>query len=290
IHAYNFMPETELEAHLGLREKLERRIREIHETIGEDAAILDPGEQLNEEAMYVIYTRGQIGRYEEDDVDEYVDLNEAIEIVRQLKEDQPELYRQISGLRDGVRCGRRLGQEGAVVFCRAGRYRQLFQLDENGEIASRDISQILNLLKCAEDTPAAELPPGHNQAVMRARRLFEREVQARRAEQKHAVSLTRAQRYVRRELQLLFGEVEDADLRGQISLMEAVFTQPSPRPAVDSALKRLHREKLRGLPLLDALAEIYRAFRLGQPESAAREAAGENDEVVRIVCSEALRG
>ena len=37
VFAYNFLPETELEQQLGLREKLHRRIQEIHDTIGEDA-------------------------------------------------------------------------------------------------------------------------------------------------------------------------------------------------------------------------------------------------------------
>jgi hypothetical protein len=40
---------TGLDAHLGLRERLASRIEEIHKTIGEDAAVLDPGELINEE-------------------------------------------------------------------------------------------------------------------------------------------------------------------------------------------------------------------------------------------------
>ena len=51
VYGFNFLPETGLERNLGLRQKLKNRIQEIHETIGEDAAILEPTEQLNEEAM-----------------------------------------------------------------------------------------------------------------------------------------------------------------------------------------------------------------------------------------------
>jgi hypothetical protein len=40
---------------LGIKQVLKNRIQEIHDTIGEDAAILDPSEQLNEQAMYAIY-------------------------------------------------------------------------------------------------------------------------------------------------------------------------------------------------------------------------------------------
>ena len=50
VYGFNFLPETGIERNLGLRQKLHNRIQEIHDTIGEDAAILDRSEQLNEEA------------------------------------------------------------------------------------------------------------------------------------------------------------------------------------------------------------------------------------------------
>src|SRR5207302_1101880 len=55
IYGFNFLPETGLDQNLGLRQTLHNRIQEIHDTIGEDSAILDHTEQLNEEAMYAIY-------------------------------------------------------------------------------------------------------------------------------------------------------------------------------------------------------------------------------------------
>jgi hypothetical protein len=240
--------------------------------------------------MYTIYTQGEIGRHEEDDDDEFVDLNEAMEIVRQLKEDEPDLYRRITGLRDGIRCGRRGDQEGAVVFCRAGRYRQLFLVDEEGEVITREIPRILNLLRCEPGTPSAPLPEGYNELVMDVKARFDEEVQARRAEQQHTVSLTRAQRYVRRELRLLYSQTDDEDLRQQIAALEAAFRQPGPLPAVSSELNRIRREGLSGEPLLEALSRVYHLHGLeGSPrhEESAEEG---NDSLPRIVCGEALVG
>ena len=288
IYAYNFLPETELERNLGLRAKLARRIQEIHDTIGEDAAILDPTEQLNEEAMYTIYTQGEIGRYEEDEVDEYVDLNEAEEIIRQIWEDQPELYRHITNLRDGIRCGRRAGPEGTFVFCRAGRYRQLYLVDDNGEVVSRDVPYILGLLKCEPDTPAEPLPENYNQTVMAIKEQFDREVQARRAERDHTLPLTRAQRYVLRELRLLYDGAQDEDLRRQIAVLEAAFRQPNPRPAVRNELNRVRREGISGEALLDVLTGVYHLYGLDEVRSQRKVSEDENDALARIVCSEAL--
>jgi hypothetical protein len=68
---------------LGLKAVLTERIREIHETIGEDAAILDKNEQLNEAAMYAIYEGNKIAEVE-DQEEEFMDLNEAEEFFRTL--------------------------------------------------------------------------------------------------------------------------------------------------------------------------------------------------------------
>ena len=290
IYAYNFLPERELENHLGLHERLARRIQEIHETIGEDAAILDPGERLNEEAMYSIYTQGEIGHYEEDGVDDFVDLNEAEEILRQVREDQPALYERVVGLRDGIRCGRRAGQSGTAVLCRAGNYKQLYLVDAQGEIASRDVPRILNLLKCDPNTTAEPLPAGYNDVVMAVKRQFDREVQARRAEREHTLSLTKGQQYVRRELRLLHAATDDSDLRRQIEVLEAVFMRPNPRPAVRSELNRLRRDGLADTALLVALTHAYSVYGLDAEAAPVETAADQNDELPRIVCSESLSG
>jgi len=289
IHAFNFLPETELERNLGLREKLARRIAEIQQTIGEDAAILDPSERVNEEAMYAIYARGEVSAYEEEGVDEFIDLHEAEEIVRQLKEDQPDLYQRVTGLRDGVRCGRRAGQSNTVVFCRAGRYRQLFLVDERGEIVSRDVPRILNLLKCEPDTPAEPLPQGYNEAVMGVKRQFDHEVRARQAEREHALYLSKAQQHVLRELRALYDATEDADLRRQIELLEAAVRRPDLRPAVHGVLNRLQHERLSGLALLDALSQAYHLYGLDEAQRREGEREGDtNDVIARIVCSEGM--
>lgn len=290
IYAFNFLPETELEKNLGLEEKLRRRIQEIHETIGEDAAILHPTEQLNPEAMYAIYEEGSVAKYEDDDTDEYIDLNEAEEIIRQLREDDPTLYERITNLRDGVRCGKHTQQPGTFVFCRAGRYRQLFLLDAEGQVLSRDVPAILGTLKCEPNSPAAPLPPDHNKRVMTVKQSFKDEVTARRAEQEHTVSLTRAQRYIRRELRLLHGETEDEDLRRQVEMLERVFTQYLARPAVRSELNRIRREELTGTVLLDALSQVYTLYGLEPKESGPEVEVERNDELPRIVCSEGLVG
>ena len=191
IYGFNFLPETGIEKNLGLRQKLHNRIQEIHDSIGEDSAILDRSEHLNEEAMYAIYENqgNQLSLFEEDDED-FLDLNEAEEIMRQLRKENPGEYERIAELRDGIRAAKTSSLKGLYVFCQAGRYQQLFLLDEKGEIISRDIPRILGTLKTSPEQAGNSLPPDYNKAVMRVKRRFVEEVKHRQAEREHTLSLT----------------------------------------------------------------------------------------------------
>lgn len=284
IYGYNFLPEKELERNLGLREKLQHRIQEIHDTIGEDAAILDPTERINEKAFYAIYQDRSVEDYEEDGEDQLVDLNEAQEIVRQLKEDDPQTYSRIVNLRDGIRCGRQKEQPGTVILCRAGNYRKLYLLDETGEIASHEIPAILSLLRCTPETPAAPLPEGYNTRVHQVQKAFAAEVQARSTEQAHTLALTNAQKYVLRELRLVMGQTDDPDLQAQIGFLEEVFRVPI-NQAVRQELNTLKRSGVKGMDLLGVLDHIYHRHNLRKTRE---DRASEEDPLPVIVCSEGL--
>ena len=102
--------------------------------------------------------------------DEFLDLNEAEEILRQLRKDNPAEYERIANLRDGIRTARPSLQRGLYVFCQAGRFQQLFLLDEKGEVVSRDVPKVVGAVKCAPDAKAAPLPDGYNKTVMAIQR------------------------------------------------------------------------------------------------------------------------
>jgi hypothetical protein len=257
IYGFNFLPETGLERNLGLRQTLRHRIQEIHDTIGEDLAILDRTEQLNEEAMYAIYEKkgGQLELFDEEE-EELVDLNEAEEILRQLRRENPGEYERITNLRDGIRTTKSSASQGLYVFCQAGRYQQLFLLDEKGEVVSRDIPRVLGIIQCGPDRKGAVLPAGYNKAVRRVKRQFVEEVKHRQAEREHTFSLRRGQRYLLRELRVLFGATDDEDEKAQINILERAFRGPI-TSALDRELNLLRRNGVTGRELLKTLGQLY---------------------------------
>ena len=159
VYGLNFLPESNMDRHLGLKQKLETRIAEIHSTIGEDSAILDPSEQINEEAMYAIYEAKaeNLSLFEEG---ELLSLNEAEEILRHLKQEDPAEFERIATLRDGIRSAKPSLSQGTYVFCQAGDFQQLYLTDEKGEISTRDIPTILGGIKCSSVNAGVKSPNG----------------------------------------------------------------------------------------------------------------------------------
>lgn len=285
IYAYNFLPEIGIEKNIHLKEKLHNRIQEIHDTIGEDTYILDRTERLNEEALYAIYEKKgqQLDLFEEGD--DIIDLNEAEELFRQLRTENPDEFERIVNIRDGIRSGKSSSAKGSFVFCEAGNYKQLFLVDDKGEVSSRDVTSTLLKIKCSKAEPSLNIPKGFNTQIMTIKSMFSEEVKHRQSELSYSLSLTQAQRYVLRELNILFRNVEDEDEKSIINVLEQAF-RGSITKAINRELNTLRRNGITGKELLEMLRKIYVTHNMR--EMTDRKANKEEKPVVKIVCSEAL--
>jgi len=290
VYGFNFLPERGIERHLGLRERLRRRIQEIHNTIGEDAAILDRSERLNPEAFYAIYEqRASVMDAADLDEAEFLTLSEAEEMFRQLRAENPAEFERIAKLRDGIRSAMpSSGQGGYFVLCRAGLYKEAFLLDKDGNIVSQDVNQVLRAIQCAPDQPSGELPRGYQLILGRAREDFASRVLQRYADQAASPELSQGQRYVIQELQLLYRAAETHEKREQVQLLENAFRQAA-SGALREELNRLRRNQVRGEALFKHLIELYYQYDLMTHTQSKRKTLQEElDWLPVIVCSEAL--
>ena len=254
-------------------------------------AILDKTEQLNPDAMYAIYEQAggtaALGREDEDD-DLPMDISEAEEKMRVLRDSEPEEFQRILELRDGIRSATKGPDGTSFVFCGAGRYHQLMLVDSRGHIVERDVPSVLNVVKCSPDTPTAILPKGHNRLVTSAKRVFEEEVQHRQAQQRHTLSLTHAQRYVLRELKIYHAVVREEDIREQVAALDQAFRLPM-TSALNRELNRLRRNGVAGKALVQSLRDLYNqhGMREWKDRDRGRDQAAE---LPRIICSEGFVG
>jgi hypothetical protein len=117
-------------------------------------------------------------------------------------------------------------------------------------------------------------------------RQFAEEVKQRHTERKHTASLNLAQKYIIKELLLLYKEADNEDTKEQIKILEEAFRGPL-TSAVNREINRMRRNGMTGKILLKTLGEVYTQHNM---RDWARDAAlRHNDATIpRVVCSEAL--
>jgi hypothetical protein len=110
------------------------------------------------------------------------------------------------------------------------------------------------------------------------------------AQRSSQAELPRAQRYALKELQKLYGQLGSEERRERIERLEEVF-QFETNMAARRELNPIHRARLSGDELIEALEKIYTKYRLGESRSEGRERRRrtEADLTPRVVVSEALR-
>ncbi|MDI6782475.1 MAG: helicase, partial [bacterium] len=151
---------------------------------------------------------------------------------------------------------------------------------------SRDIPRVLNAIKCGAELPGQKLPKGYNAAVMRVKRLFAEEVKHRQTQREHSLSLTQGQRYVLRELRLLFESVKDEEMKAQINIIEKAF-RGTVTTAINRELNLLRRNGVTGEHLLRSLTSIYHQHNMRYWIDRQLSFFQEYP-IPKIVCSEAL--
>jgi len=288
IFGFNFLPETSLDRNLGLHDVVHRRIQDIHDTIGEDAKILDESEQLNEDEMYAIYEKDnkQLALFEESREKENINFNEAEEELRKIRESDPNKYKEISSLRDGIRCAVDREGKNHYVFCQADRYSQLYLVDQKGEIVEKEVTKILGMLKNQFGREPVKIPSDFNPVLQKVKDRFIKEVVDRYIELKHGGTVTAERRYVIGELEKIYDETESDDTKAQVELFEKVFRNIT-RPAVLSELRKLKRNHVEGRALLDRLTEIWYRHSLHEVSSESMD--GEVvPPVPKIICGELM--
>ena len=291
VYVHNFLPETKLEKHLRLKERIQNRIDEIHRTIGEDERILDKTEQINEEAMYAIYEKMS---YKLDDFEVSSDplsedlfgMNEAEELLREIREKEPDYFDYIKNLPDGIRSAKGSNERVNFIFCQAGDYQKIFLTDEHDNILRTDIIPALNKIKCDKSENPLLLPRGFNQSVTKVIKRFRRDVGERITKQEAMKTLKPQQRYVLNKLQQYYEDIDNSDVKSDIERLKEVFGLPLPNIILQH-LGRLRRGGIDGKPLFDRLKEIYFQYGLHRIKEQEEKRLSPYD-APKILCSMAM--
>ena len=273
IQIKNFLPVARVEREINIQEILRRRIREIHEYIGEDERILEPDEQLNQEAMYAIY--------------EQADMDEAESVIRQLEEQNPEYLALIKKMQLGLRSAKKgFGIKGTYAFFRKGGFPKVFIKKPDGSILE-DFSSVISELRCEPSCPESnvtqEEKAGYYDDLSELKTHFSQLLESDKSKDRMSPEVRR----VKRKLQeIIRTRQEDRGLIENAAKIDAVLNEFFPQQYIPK-LKRLNQRNVSDEHFFNRLVEIYNQHNLGESQNRNQILLTE-DEAIQFVCGEII--
>ncbi len=285
VYCFNFLPEKEIEKHLGLKERLSRRIQEIHDTIGEDTKILDETEKLNEEEMYAIYS-GDEKILDREDEEESLTLQELKNIINEIEKSDPQYLEKIKNMQDGVRSYRGFGEEKYLyTYLKCGDYEKLYLLNENGDIVDDDLENILTQIKCDSSENIGKKDKEMFKIIPDVKRKFEEEVKILMDKKIISRKLTPQQNYVLKELQIIYEKNDNFEIKEMANKYSEIFKKEL-IPIVQKELRIIKRENYKDEYLLEKLKDIINKYNLLREKK--EEEIRKEEDRTKIICSEII--
>ena len=287
IQVYNFLPHKKIEEKISLKERVSRRVQEIHDNIGEDHKILDESERLNEEALYAIYEQKDIEKLEEEISEEEFNFDEAELIIETLEREQAEYLNYIKSLQLGTRsCKKNKKYGGVFAYFRKSEVNNLYIMNEEGKIIS-DIGQIMSELKCPKDEKQVDLSKTDKQIIYKC--LGKLEDCFRKDYQKNINSDYKKDPVIVKVIKKIVSyrkEVDNEEDLIRIEKINQALNKGIPEEAIRD-LRKLEKAKTEGIEYLNCLIKIYNQYRLGELKYTEK---GEEKYIpTELICCEVLK-
>lgn len=157
VHIFNFFPTSQSDEHLGLEVNITNKIQMFHDILGEDAKYLSDGEEFGSQELFNTLNNKTAYTGEEGEGDSEL---KYLEMIRKIRDEQPELFEKIKNLPKKARSGFRkstIASDQLVTFFRIGKLKK-FYINENGESREITFFDTVKELECNPDTKRARIP------------------------------------------------------------------------------------------------------------------------------------
>jgi hypothetical protein len=172
LFIYNFFPTTQADAHLGLETNITNKIQMFHDILGEDAKYLSDGEEIGSQELFDTLNNKKAYTGEDEEGDSELMY---LEMMRKIRDENPELFEKIKRLPKKARSGRVIGDlvsDQLITFFRIGKLKKFYcnQGEHSEEITFFDA---VNLLECGPDTPRHRVPNDYHHRLAINKQCFE---------------------------------------------------------------------------------------------------------------------
>jgi len=166
VYIFNCFPTAQSEAQLGLEENIIAKIQAFHDTLGEDAKYLSEEEEVTSHELFgdrLYRTLNQRESYDREAESDGRSELEYLQLLRQIRDHQPDLFDKIKRLPRKARTAQRwngspsLEQDQVLTFFRQGALKRFFLSD--GTITQElDFFQAADCLECKPDMQKYPIP------------------------------------------------------------------------------------------------------------------------------------
>jgi superfamily II DNA or RNA helicase/HKD family nuclease len=179
IYIFNFFPTSQSDEHLGLEDNITAKLQAFHDTLGEDAKYLSEEEDVAQHELFGDRLFNTLSRKET-----YIGEEEGqselefLQIMRHIRDNDPQLFEKIKCLPKKARAGRtaywdlaELPPKVLVSFFRRGRLKK-FYLAGTPEPAELTFLDAVAWLRCEPDTPRQDIPKAYYEMLERNKQVF----------------------------------------------------------------------------------------------------------------------
>jgi len=213
-------------------------------------------------------------------------MNEAEELIRWIRENEPDYFDYIKNLPDGIRAAKSSNERANFIFCQAGDYQKIFLTDEQDNLITTDIITAIHTITCDKDENPLRLPAGFNKSVTNVMKRFRRDVGERMTKRDAMKTLKPQQRYVLNKLQRYYEASDNLEIKADIERLKEVFGSPLSTSIVQH-LGTLKRGGIASTALFDRLKELYFHYGLHRVKEREEKEPSAYDRP-KIICSMAM--
>lgn len=172
VHIFNFFPTTQSDEHLGLETNITNKIQMFHDILGEDARYLSDGEEFGSQELFNTLNSKKAYTGEDGEGDSEL---KYLELMRKIRDDNPELFDKIKHLPKKARSGfkkEKIEEDQLVTFFRIGKLKK-FYINQNGQSSEINFFDAVKELECKPETKRANIPSEYYHLLQTNKNRFE---------------------------------------------------------------------------------------------------------------------
>jgi superfamily II DNA/RNA helicase len=208
VHIFNFFPTAQVNSDIELEKKAIMKLQAFHAALGEDSQIYSQDEETQ---TFGIFDQG----IEEEKDEKLIYLM----MIRELRENNPELFRMIKNMPLRARVGRKskILKEGTICFIRDARRDAFLYVKHESEIEELTFLETVKQFEAKLDEKSIPLHDLHHDQVKTSVEHFankqeEEKIRDRKIDITQGPNETKALRYLDAFLNLPFANAEDKEL------------------------------------------------------------------------------